>query len=73
MFSSRLIPQPVMFEKLISGRVTVAIAPDKPGRVAFQGSFYPAKLSNPTCQKTLKPGDICTIVGRESITLLVNV
>jgi hypothetical protein len=74
MFDSRLmVSKPSLFSQAIPGKVEVAIAPDQPGRVAFRGSFYPAKLYQTNTDIILEPGQTCQVIGRESITLLVAV
>lgn len=67
-----MIPKPCLFSQAMPGRVEIAISPDRPGRVAFRGSFYPAKLYQTDSDFVLEPGQTCQVVGRESITLLVS-
>jgi membrane protein implicated in regulation of membrane protease activity len=53
------------------GRAIVSdtIAPDKRGRVHFQGSWWPAQ-----CEQgiTLAVGEVVQVMGRKNITLLVR-
>lgn len=71
MINPRFFDTPKLFPKPVMGRVEVEISPQSPGRVAFNGSVYPAKLYSGETEVTLEPGDFCQVVGRESITLLV--
>ncbi|NJO42658.1 MAG: hypothetical protein HC865_19080 [Cyanobacteria bacterium RU_5_0] len=49
--------------------VTQAIEPQKAGRIKFRGSWWPARCSQ---KITLSPGDIVYVVGRQNITLYVE-
>jgi membrane protein implicated in regulation of membrane protease activity len=54
------------------GVVERMITPSTPGRVSFQASYWPARLVQPGAATRLQPGDPVTVVGRESLTLLVK-
>ncbi|HEY9728126.1 MAG TPA: NfeD family protein [Chroococcales cyanobacterium] len=60
-----------LFSKPGTGRVEKTIAPEQPGRVQFQGSYWPARLYDPECQATLLPDEAIAVVGRQGITMLV--
>lgn len=45
------------------------IRPHRPGRVRFQGTFWPARCLN---NVTLNPGEICYVVDIYNITLFVE-
>jgi membrane protein implicated in regulation of membrane protease activity len=62
--SYQLFPQPEI------GIVEVAIAPNQPGRIAYKASSYPAKLYN--CNSQLLPNTKVAVIGRENITLLIQ-
>ncbi|MBW4521193.1 MAG: NfeD family protein [Scytolyngbya sp. HA4215-MV1] len=49
--------------------VSATIYPGQPGRVRFQGTWWPAQCEQ---DLTLLPGDVVYVVGRENITLLVQ-
>ncbi|MFZ4675121.1 MAG: NfeD family protein [Nodosilinea sp.] len=53
------------------GVVERTITSSTPGRVYFQASYWPARLVQPGAAR-LQPGDPVTVVGRESLTLLVK-
>ncbi|MEM1369889.1 MAG: NfeD family protein [Cyanobacteria bacterium P01_H01_bin.15] len=55
------------------GRAVVecAIKPLYPGRVYFQGTYWPARLATHN-SISLHPGDLVEVLGREGLTLLVR-
>lgn len=63
-------PNREIFPEPLPAIVDEAIAPNSPGRVAWNGSHYPAKLYDDDVQ-ALQPGQQCYVVGREGITRLV--
>lgn len=52
-------------------RVDKTITGCEPGRVYFQGTYWPAKLKQPNYTVQLFPGTKVQVLGRESLTLLV--
>ena len=54
-----------------SGKVEQTITLKIPGRVKFQGTYWPACLYHQDAQVTLFPEDTVTVIGRQGITLLV--
>lgn len=64
-----LKPTLELFPDPLPAKVTLKISQDEPGRVAFNCSYYPAKLYSEKA-RSLLPGEFCTIIGREGITLL---
>ncbi|MDB9314959.1 NfeD family protein [Spirulina sp. CS-785/01] len=67
-----LIDEPKFFPVPLPGKVTVEITSDQDGRIAFQSSYYPAKLHYPQPATILKPGTPVQVVGRIGLTLLVK-
>jgi membrane protein implicated in regulation of membrane protease activity len=55
--------------------VDVTISCDRPGRIKYQSSYWPARFANSHCDSqemiALKPKEEVMVVGREGITLLV--
>ena len=55
--------------------VDVTISCDRPGRIKYQSSYWPARFLQPRGDSqekiTLKPKEEVMVVGREGITLLV--
>jgi membrane-bound ClpP family serine protease len=49
--------------------VSATILPRQPGRVRFQGTWWPARCEQ---ELTLLAGEVVYVVGRENITLLVQ-
>lgn len=45
------------------------IRPNRPGRVRFQSSWWPAKCVR---EITLQPGEVVRVVSLENITLIVE-
>jgi membrane protein implicated in regulation of membrane protease activity len=66
-----LAQNPKMLRQPVQGIVQQAIAPDQPGRITYQGSYWPAKFFQPDHQAIIAAGDSATIIGRLGITLLV--
>ncbi|MEM9543996.1 MAG: hypothetical protein AAGA60_31495 [Cyanobacteria bacterium P01_E01_bin.42] len=64
-----LKPTLELFPEPLPAKVTVKIGQNQPGRVAFNSSYYPAKLYGEKA-RSLLPDDPCYIIGREGITLL---
>jgi len=60
-----------MFPAPLPGIVELALASDRPGRVKFQGSYWPAKLYCAEAVVRLQPEQTVAVVGMEGITLLV--
>ena len=60
-----------LFPECVQARVDETIAPNQPGRVYCQGSYWPAKLYRPECQVILHPAQAVLAVGLEGITLLI--
>ena len=52
-------------------RVDKTITGCEPGRVYFQGTYWPAKLKQPNYISRLCPGTKVRVLGRESLTLLI--
>ncbi|NES93789.1 MAG: hypothetical protein F6K32_00745 [Desertifilum sp. SIO1I2] len=44
---------------------------NQPGRVKFQGTYWPAQFYHPDCQATVLPDEPVTVVAIQGITLLV--
>lgn len=53
------------------GIVDVEIRGDRPGRVFFESTYWPAALAKDNLQITVFPGQPVSVVGRSGITLLV--
>ena len=53
-------------------RVERAITSGRGGRVYFQATYWPARLYQSDSQRTVLPGDMVTIMGRQGLTLLVK-
>ena len=62
-----------LFPNKVPAIVEEQITANWPGRVKFQGSYWPARLYQLDCQLTLHPDSIVMVVGIEGITLLVVV
>ncbi|NEQ36551.1 MAG: hypothetical protein F6K40_09780 [Okeania sp. SIO3I5] len=62
---------PKMFSKAEVGVVEEKITADKPGRVKFKTTYWPAVLFR-DYSMTLYPGQEIAVVGRQGITLLVH-
>ena len=52
-------------------RVTDPIIPQWEGFVFFEGTYWQARFHDPSCQKTVYPGEKVEVIDRESLTLLV--
>lgn len=63
--SLKMFPQPV------KGIIDRSIAYDRLGRVKFQGSYWFAKLYQPSHQLIISPGECVNIIAIQGITLLV--
>ncbi|MGF1497230.1 MAG: NfeD family protein [Elainellaceae cyanobacterium] len=55
-----------------AGQVERTITLVQPGRVRFQGTYWPARLQSSYGQVIANPGEWVRIVGRQGITLLVE-
>lgn len=67
--SIELFPQPSI------GIVEMTISGDRPGRVKYQSTYWPARILHPSSdiqgKMTFKPNEKVMVMGREGITLLV--
>jgi membrane protein implicated in regulation of membrane protease activity len=54
------------------GTVNRLVTTQHPGRVHFQATYWPARLSQTATLSELQPGDPVEVVGREGLTLLVK-
>ena len=54
------------------GTVNRLVTTQHPGRVYFQATYWPARLSPTATLHDLQPGDPVEIVGRDGLTLLVK-
>jgi membrane protein implicated in regulation of membrane protease activity len=63
--SPRLLPEP------IQGITDRSITYDHAGRVKFQGTYWSARLYQPSQQLIIAPGDFVSIIAIQGITLLV--
>jgi len=54
------------------GFVDQVVTPFRSGRVYFQATYWPARLSQTSTSKKLPPGAPVEIVGREGLTLLIQ-
>ncbi|MDF0555598.1 NfeD family protein [Kamptonema sp. UHCC 0994] len=61
-----------IFSEPLIGVVEEAIAPQQPGRISFQGSYWPAKLYQSNSPIILSPEKAVKVVGIQGITLLVQ-
>ncbi|MBD3884531.1 NfeD family protein [Phormidium tenue FACHB-886] len=52
------------------GVVDKAIAPHRPGRIKFQGTYWKAELADPG-YKRVEVGELVQVVGLQGIRLLV--
>lgn len=52
------------------GVVDKAIAPNQPGRIRFQGTYWKAELAYPDCRR-VEVGEEVQVVGMRGITRLV--
>lgn len=64
--TEELFPQP------LPGKVEKMIAPNCPGRVKFQATFWNAEFYYSECQVAVLPSMSVNVVGRRGITLLVT-
>ncbi len=64
--------KPQLFAEAIAGFVEEAIAPNQPGRIKCDGTFWPAKFYQTDSQITILPGTRVAVIGIEGITLLVT-
>ncbi|NET38058.1 MAG: hypothetical protein F6K19_39685 [Cyanothece sp. SIO1E1] len=60
-----------LFAKVGIGEVDTIIRTTEPGRVKFEGSYWPAKLYNSDTEITIFPTWPVKVIGRQGITLLV--
>ncbi|MBE9135744.1 NfeD family protein [Nodosilinea sp. LEGE 07088] len=54
------------------GTVNRLVTTQHPGRVYFQATYWPARLSQTATPSELQPGDPVEVVGRDGLTLLVK-
>jgi membrane protein implicated in regulation of membrane protease activity len=54
------------------GVVDQVIAPNQPGRIKYQASYWPARLYQVKGAIQLDSQQVVQVVGREGITLLVQ-
>lgn len=66
------VDKPEIFLEPLIGVVDEAIAPQKPGRISFQSSYWPAKLYQFNAPIILLPEQAVKVVGIQGITLLVQ-
>ena len=64
--------KPKLFPEPLQGKVTQEISSKNPGRIQFQGSYYPAKLYQNNSRIILKEYELVKVIGREGITLLIT-
>jgi membrane protein implicated in regulation of membrane protease activity len=69
-FSMR--PAPEFFTTPEVGVVDQVIAPNQPGRIKYQASYWPARLYQMKGSIQLDSQQMVQVVGREGITLLVR-
>jgi membrane protein implicated in regulation of membrane protease activity len=62
---------PEMFSQPVICQVDGAIAPDRTGRVKYQGTFWKAQFYRASGQRMVKPGEWVKVVGRQGIRLLI--
>lgn len=60
-----------LFSSSGTGVVEETITPEKPGRVRYRATYWPARLHNKDEQVTLHPKDPVYVLGRQGLTLLV--
>jgi membrane protein implicated in regulation of membrane protease activity len=60
-----------MFPEPIQGITDRSIAYDQTGRVKFQGTYWSARLYQPSQQLIITPGELVSIIAIQGITLLV--
>ena len=60
-----------IFPQQFPGIVEKAITRDRPGRVKFKNSYWPARLHQPDSPTEILPGQLVKVIGREGITLLI--
>jgi membrane protein implicated in regulation of membrane protease activity len=65
-------PAPEMFTTPEIGVVDKVIAPNQPGRIKYQASYWPARLYQVGGTIQLDSQQVVQVVGREGITLLVQ-
>ncbi|NJR65890.1 MAG: hypothetical protein HC772_12130 [Leptolyngbyaceae cyanobacterium CRU_2_3] len=63
--SPRIFPEP------IQGITDRSITYDQTGRVKFQGTYWSARLYQPSQQMIISPGEYVSIIAIQGITLLV--
>ena len=54
------------------GTIDRLVTAQHPGRVYFQATYWPARLSQTVELNALNPGDLVEVIGREGLTLLVK-
>lgn len=53
------------------GVVDKSIAPNRPGRIRFRGTYWKAELAYPGCRK-IAAGETAKVIGIQGIGLLVT-
>ncbi len=61
-----------LFAEPVVGWVEQEISNSQPGRVACQGTSWPAQLYCPKGELVLLPNEAVSVVGSQGITLLVQ-
>lgn len=71
---NRLIPFPSNELSLSQrqGRIDRQVTAQRPGRVYFYATYWPARLSPTATLNELQPGDPVEVVDRDGLTLLVK-
>jgi membrane protein implicated in regulation of membrane protease activity len=64
--------KPEFFSTPALGIVEKVIAPNQPGRVKYQASYWPAKLDQTAAATAIESNQSVLVIGRQGITLLVR-
>lgn len=62
-----------MFDRPALGQVVKAVSPNQRGRIKFDATYWFARFSDSNITETIVPGMLVLVVGREGITLLVEI